>query len=1036
MSFVIGLIACGSVMLVITVVGHGIWLIFAAFKQAIVGPPLLPNDDDAPRRGLSRVCPGCDEQLKPQDRDCPRCGLDRDSRLAADVQRLRDAYREVIALTQEGSLDAEAATHVATRLMNRIRSMIDLPRERPVAETPIVPDPVPVRFVATSSPPVEPEEASPVALPEEPKPLHPRGSMLASFMEEKNILWGELAGGLLIVGCSIALVLTLWRSLEALPYFPFLLSTAITVVLFAAGQYTLHHWKLAATSRGLLVIAMLLAPLNLLLLAAPGSEAAVGWLDRAVKVAAVILFVGITRAAGRDLIGTDLLPGPVDRRWLLALAVVGAPASQSIAAGDWTFLPAWLPLACHAIACGAVLGGLTWYRRRTEPETLGERQASALLMFVGISLFALFAAWGLLLARSSDVSLALNHLALPLAIAGMPILEAGRLVQRRIVAGHSALRATGTAVALAGSALLGGGIVLAWPDPLGLTLVAAVTGLFLTRIAWRDSLPRFQIGAVPALGLACVLGVHGFAGHWAIPAGHAAGDWLRHRLDSSASGIVLAGFALLLAAAAELAARFGNRPQGIGYALGAAAAGIVGLFLVNVHGPEEPWAAVGVHFACAAGALAGNFRWQRRIAAQAGVWLLLTGTLWFLRADRIIYSDTWGFAIAMEALAFAALALGFRRRGIAFGQIRTACRDASAAAGVLAAALMLFAPEFPNGPLNAATLLAIAATGLLLARLYGSLALTWTGSAFGFLGLLNLAICAMQIRPITAAVEIAILAHAMLAATLALMFRQRARYARLFGEPLRQTARIATCLGLPMLLFPASGHALEWSGLALWLAVLWFAMVWKWREIGAFSAGLATLCVAAVLAALAWAEQQAWWHGTKLGPLDPRALQAFGVGLAALVLVGVAVRRLLHANERLRELWLSDPLSVDRLVTAGIVLGQYALLAIAVTPAANAELTPIGYWPGIVAPTELSHAFTSGGWLLLGLLAMVLIASLRLRRGRPARQRRGSRRPGDSLSQRAAGSGRHVRSATGRGIGTAMGARTHICGWLVRAISP
>jgi len=38
-------------------------------------------------------------------------------------------------------------------------------------------------------------------------------------------------------------------------------------VVFGAGQYTLHHWKLASTSRGLLVIALLLAPLNLLLLA-------------------------------------------------------------------------------------------------------------------------------------------------------------------------------------------------------------------------------------------------------------------------------------------------------------------------------------------------------------------------------------------------------------------------------------------------------------------------------------------------------------------------------------------------------------------------------------------------------------------------------------------------------------------------------------------------------------------------------------------------------------------------------------------------
>ena len=59
--------------------------------------------------------------------------------------------------------------------------------------------------------------------------------MLAGFMEQKNILWGELVGGVLIVGCSIALVISLWRQLEAIPYFPFLGFTAITGALYASA---------------------------------------------------------------------------------------------------------------------------------------------------------------------------------------------------------------------------------------------------------------------------------------------------------------------------------------------------------------------------------------------------------------------------------------------------------------------------------------------------------------------------------------------------------------------------------------------------------------------------------------------------------------------------------------------------------------------------------------------------------------------------------------------------------------------------------
>src|SRR5262245_46440932 len=114
-------------------------------------------------------------------------------------------------------------------------------------------------------------------------------------MHERNILWGELAGGLLIVGCSIALVLSLWRTLEELPYFTFLLFATITAAVFGAGQYTLHHWKLTATSRGLLVIGLLLTPLNLLLLADPGTGGLPGAFDAVVKVVAVIGFSLLAR---------------------------------------------------------------------------------------------------------------------------------------------------------------------------------------------------------------------------------------------------------------------------------------------------------------------------------------------------------------------------------------------------------------------------------------------------------------------------------------------------------------------------------------------------------------------------------------------------------------------------------------------------------------------------------------------------------------------------------------------------------------------
>ena len=111
---------------------------------------------------------------------------------------------------------------------------------------------------------------------------------------------------------------------------------------------------------------MLLTPLTLLLLAEPFTQGATGALDVVVKLIAAGAFVGVVRTCGRDLIGTEHLPGPIDRRWLLSLAVVGAAGTQLLPA---SLSSAWFPLLCFIAATGATLGGLSWYHpgRREEP---------------------------------------------------------------------------------------------------------------------------------------------------------------------------------------------------------------------------------------------------------------------------------------------------------------------------------------------------------------------------------------------------------------------------------------------------------------------------------------------------------------------------------------------------------------------------------------------------------------------------------------------------------------------------------------------
>src|ERR1043166_7028839 len=74
--------------------------------------------------------------------------------------------------------------------------------------------------------------------PPRPKPRRPFTEVLNSFMEQSNIRWGEIIGGLLIIGCSTALVVSLWSQISAIPVLKFLIFTTVTAVLFGIGLYT------------------------------------------------------------------------------------------------------------------------------------------------------------------------------------------------------------------------------------------------------------------------------------------------------------------------------------------------------------------------------------------------------------------------------------------------------------------------------------------------------------------------------------------------------------------------------------------------------------------------------------------------------------------------------------------------------------------------------------------------------------------------------------------------------------------------------
>ena len=214
-------------------------------------------------------------------------------------------------------------------------------------------------------------ERQPVQPPREPPPPQRSWSeMLAGFMEERNIRWGELIGGLLIVGPAIALVISFWDKLAANPYLQLSTFVASCSAVFGAGLYAHHRWKLRSTSLGLLIIAMLLVPLNFLAMAAvwkenwgPGTLAA--------DVLSLAIFVWLGGLAGRVLVPNG--------RWLQVLAVVGGSASVLVAARwvnshspDWWYITAAaLPVVLFGAAIGIYVVKLP-ERKRMDAAAVGD----------------------------------------------------------------------------------------------------------------------------------------------------------------------------------------------------------------------------------------------------------------------------------------------------------------------------------------------------------------------------------------------------------------------------------------------------------------------------------------------------------------------------------------------------------------------------------------------------------------------------------------------------------------------------------------
>ncbi|MBN2491714.1 MAG: hypothetical protein JXQ29_12780, partial [Planctomycetes bacterium] len=181
------------------------------------------------------------------------------------------------------------AEHYAPRRPD-LAHLLDPLASRPAGAVPPAPPVSPPEKAVDESPPAAPASAE--ALPAERLAA---AWSLARFLEAVNIGWGMLAASLLIVGCSIALVITLWQS--NVPVIRYLAFLGVALGLNGVGQFAHRRLRLAITGHTVLAVSMLLMPLNLV-----AAEVLGGAAGRAVSPAAsAMILLGFAAVAWSSL---------------------------------------------------------------------------------------------------------------------------------------------------------------------------------------------------------------------------------------------------------------------------------------------------------------------------------------------------------------------------------------------------------------------------------------------------------------------------------------------------------------------------------------------------------------------------------------------------------------------------------------------------------------------------------------------------------------------------------------------------------------
>ena len=522
------------VLMIVTVVGHLIWVALARIGRWLAADEVVTNE----------------EPRKPSN--------------------LEITEHEIARFYSEGKLNDETFQ----RLMKLIRA-----ERADLAPPPVVvvePKPVVQEFRIEKDLHVNPDK-NPVT-PVKPPPSVPRpprrsfSEVLNAFMEESNIRWGEIIGGLLIIGCSTALVVSLWAQISQIPVLKFLIFTTVTAILFGIGLYTEHRWKLPTTSRGILTIATLLVPLNFLAIAAVSSSNTSGALVIGSELAAPAIFLCLVYFAGRvitprcaHVLSAGVLGSSVGQLLVRHFASLDADPALLI------FLGAF-PVLCYVVTVGLAL------RFVLSDREIDERETTTVFTMLGTMSFAALLPFGLLLYKSGPLGMSMMYLAPIVTLWGLPLVATGTILWKRITNKDLvASRTTGTALGILGLMIVLAGMILAWPNPSSIVPAALLNFAIFTVLAVALEIPVAHVIAAICFALFYLVTFHVFAGSM---------TWVNLRVMSLlktslsvTSGQALVGAFALFVAVSEWLSRQKRERDSVSYLVSACLVALVSLAL-------------------------------------------------------------------------------------------------------------------------------------------------------------------------------------------------------------------------------------------------------------------------------------------------------------------------------------------------------------------------------------------------------------------------------------------------------------------------